>query len=224
MRDAGLLVVEVGNLDDGQAGPRAFAQVSQSSGLPPLLSRVAPELRKGLQSALDQAGMTEDEFARTESWAAAMLIANAARQSETGNGVDRALLASGKPVLALEGFAAQFALFDQLAQDDQHVLLEELAREALLGNAANEERELAAAWIKGDMARLGQEDRRGILADAELRAALLVDRNRAWATRIAPLVRQGQRPFVAVGAQHMAGPDGLPAILAAQGFRVERLN
>lgn len=224
LRQAGLLVVEVGDLEDGHAGPREFARVSQSDGLPPLLSRVAPEYRQGLQAALDEARLKEGDLARMESWAAALMISNGLRQSETGNGVDRALLALPLPVLSLEGYAAQFALFDTLAEQDQRVLLTELARDTASGAAEREEREVTAAWIAGDMARLEREDHSGILADPELREALLVGRNRAWAARIAPLLDQGRRPFVAVGAAHMAGPDGLPALLAARGYRVQRLR
>jgi uncharacterized protein YbaP (TraB family) len=221
LQQAGVLVVEVAELGDAAAGQRAFAQVSQSGGLPPLLSRVAPEHRKGLQEALDRADMAERDFARTESWAAALLIANGARSGDTDNGVDRALLTSGKPVIGLESHGVQFALFDRLAEDDQRVLLAELAREAADPQG---ERALAEAWVTGDMDRIAQEDGTGILADPELRAALLVDRNRAWLLRLISLIDGGRRPFVAVGAQHMAGPDGLPAMLAARGYRVERIR
>lgn len=218
---AGVLVVEVADLGDAGAGQRAFAAVSQSASLPPLLQRVPLADRAGLASALDSAGMAEDDFSRTDSWAAALLIANAARSGDTGNGVDRALLVAGKPVVGLESFAAQFAIFDGLEEADQRVLLQELAREAANDN---QERELADAWMRGDTARLEAEDRRGILADPELRAELLVNRNRAWVGRIVPLVESNRRPFVAVGASHMVGPDGLPAILAAQGFTVRRMR
>lgn len=217
---AGVLVVEVADLGDASAAQRAFAAVSQSAGLPPLLQRVPPADRAGLATALDQADLAEGDFARTESWAAALLVANALSTGEAQNGVDRALIAAGKPVIGLEGFAAQFAIFDSLAETDQRMLLQELAHEAANDNEA----ELADAWIRGDMARLEREDRSGILADPELRAALLVDRNRTWTARIASLVESDRRPFVAVGASHMAGPDGLPAMLIERGFTVRRLR
>jgi uncharacterized protein YbaP (TraB family) len=59
---------------------------------------------------------------------------------------------------------------------------------------------------------------------AELRRALLVDRNRAWLPRIAGILKQGHHPVVAVGAAHMLGDVGLPALLARQGYTVRRIQ
>ena len=218
--DAGQLVVEVAALDDRAAGAEAFAAVSTSPGLPPLLQRVPAADRPALAEALDRAGLDEGDLARTESWAAALLIANGARTSETGNGVDRALLAQGLPVVALESYAVQFALFDRLAARDQAVLLTEAAREA---GSGSEER-LAEAWLTGELGVLERETQRGILADPELRQTLLTARNGAWAERVAGLLAEGRRPFVAVGAGHMLGTEGLPALLVARGYSVRRIQ
>lgn len=52
---------------------------------------------------------------------------------------------------------------------------------------------------------------------------LLDERNLAMAPRIAALHASGQRTLVAVGALHMVGPQGLPALLQAQGFKLLRV-
>lgn len=217
---SGVLVVEIANLDDSAAASREFAARSTSAGLPPVLDRVALADRAMLADALGDAGIDPASLARTESWAAALMLANASAQAtDTANGVDRTLLEGGRPVVGLESFARQFDIFDRLAPADQSVLLTEAAK-----GDDGEESALARAWIAGDLARLEQEDRTGILADPELRQALLVGRNQDWAARITPLIDQGKRPFVAVGAGHMLGTDGLPALLAARGYAVRRLR
>ena len=62
-----------------------------------------------------------------------------------------------------------------------------------------------------------------IQADPALRAALLTDRNRHWAAALTPLLQEGPRPLIAVGTAHLVGPDGLAALLEAQGYRIRRL-
>jgi len=217
---AGVLVVEVGELADAAAGRRAFAAVSSSPGLPPLLQRLPADQRPALGAALENAGMAERDFATTETWAAALLLANSARSLKSGNGVDRALLDEGLPVVALEDFRQQFAIFDGLAEADQTVLL----REAVRNVAQARELTLTEAWLTGDLRALEREEREGLLADPELREALLTRRNAAWTRTIVRLIEQGRRPLVAVGAAHMIGPDGLPAMLERHGYRVTRIQ
>jgi uncharacterized protein YbaP (TraB family) len=217
---AGVLVVEVANLAESGAGPAAFATVSTSPGLPPLLERVAPEDRPDLAAAVKRAGLNPANLATTESWAVALLLAGAGDGGESANSVDRALLGQDLPVVALEGYVGQFAIFDRLAEADQVVLLAEAARD----ESKAEEQEQRTAWLRGDVAAIERVTRTGFLTDPELREALLTGRNRAWAEQVAGLLATGRRPLVAVGAAHMVGPDGLPAMLAARGFRVRRLQ
>lgn len=215
-----MLVVEVANLSDSSAGVRAFQAVATSPGLPPLLRRVPPGQRAALAAALDRADLAEADFSTTESWAAALLLTSAGSAENRANGVDRALLAEDLPAVALESFAEQFAIFDRLAEADQAVLLHEAARESTAGA----QRTLVRAWLVGDLQVIEREAREGLLADPELRTALLTGRNHAWVGQIADLIVQGRRPFVAVGAAHMLGPEGLPALLTARGYAVRRIQ
>jgi uncharacterized protein YbaP (TraB family) len=215
-----LLMVEIGDLDDSRAAARAFAEFAKTPGLPALTARAAREDRPAVDSLMQRAGMDNADFWDTETWAAALILANAVRESETGNGVDRDLLDEGKPVQALETFAAQFARFDRLSEAEQRQFLAAVARQA----ARDEEGAQATAWLTGDLAALMSSVERELKAQPVLRQELLVDRNTYFAARIAATIEEGRAPFVAVGAGHMLGPEGLPALLTARGYTVARVQ
>lgn len=220
LEQTGVLVVEVSNLGDAELASQAFTAFAAGRGLPPLLERVPEEDRPALTAALERADLEAGDLAATDSWAAALLIANGSRTGQAGNGVDRALLSRGFEVIALESYPAQFAIFDRLESEDQNVLLIDTAERT--GTGA--EQELVEAWIKGDIATIERETQGGFLADPELREALLVKRNRAWTERIAPLLSEGRRPLVAVGTAHLVGPDGIAALLEERGYTVRRIQ
>jgi uncharacterized protein YbaP (TraB family) len=80
-----------------------------------------------------------------------------------------------------------------------------------------------AAWRAG---RLTAADATALkAANPGLYEALLRRRTAAWADRIAGEIdERGGVEMVSVGALHLLGPDGLPAVLAARGYRVERVQ
>ena len=220
LEETDLLVVEVSDLGNSNLAEQAFTALATTPGMPPLLSRVPAADRANLAAALERVDMDEAQFASTETWAAALIIANAERTGEVANGVDRALLSHGLRVSALESFGKQFAIFDRLAPADQQVLLVETAQDA----DPAEERAMVEAWAAGDTEALQREIDSGFLTDPELRQALLIARNDAWTVEVVRLLDGGYRPLVAVGAAHLLGPEGLPALLAARGYTVRRIQ
>ena len=217
---SGVLMVEIGDLDNSSAATEAFAEFSTTDGLPALSERVPLDDRPALLDAMRKAGMENADFRDTETWAAALILGNAVRESETGNGVDRALLDGGKPVQALETFAAQFARFDRLAEPEQRQLLVNTAREAQRGSTEAR----VTAWLTGDLSALEGLVDSELSGAPALRAALLSERNAYFAARIVETMERGKAPFVAVGAGHMVGSDGLPTLLAARGYAVKRVQ
>lgn len=222
MSASGVIVVEIAAVNDDTATAREFARLAHTPGLPVLSARVPAAQRPALAKALRQANWDETRFADMETWAAALSLARAGSGALSARyGIDRALLtaAKGKRVAELEGAAGQLGLFDQLPEKEQQDLLA-----SVLDDPDEETAGLADAWRHGRMETIARETRRGMLADPELREALFTGRNREWTQAITEMIQRDERPFVAVGAAHMAGPEGLPAMLQAKGFTVTRIQ
>jgi uncharacterized protein YbaP (TraB family) len=213
-------MVEIGDLGNARAAAEAFDTFATAQNLPALSTRAAPADRPALLALMERAGMDDADFWNTETWAAALILGNAARESETGNGVDRDLLDDGKPVGALETFAAQFARFDRLDEPAQRALLASMARDV----ARERTDARVTAWLTGDLAKLAAEMDGALLDQPALRETLLTERNDYFAARIVEAIEGRREPFVAVGAGHMLGSEGLPALLAARGYTVTRIQ
>ena len=217
---ASVLVVEVADLGNAAAAKEAFERLATTPGLPPLSQRVPAEDRPALAAFLDRAGVADDAFPHTETWAAAIVLANRVRGRDPGTGVDRALMANAQRVEGLETFEQQYGAFDALPSPEQADLLLALAAEA--GDKSDARQ--VEAWLTGDLAGLERDSATGVLADPELREALQVARNRRWAERIAQLLAGREQPFVAVGEAHMFGEENLPQLLKARGYTVRRIQ
>ena len=132
-----------------------------------------------------------------------------------------------KPLHSLETPEAQAAL---LVSDDPRKTarnVEEVLEELESGNGPRILGRLASAWRRGDLEELASyEQWCECLKTPEQRAdfvKLIDERNPLMAEHIVRLHEQGHALFVAVGSLHMVGPLGLPTLLRAKGFEVERV-
>ena len=226
LKQADRLVLEVADIANDAATAQAFADLAQSPGQPPLEQRVEPDLRDELAAELKEGGVSPGQLDPYETWAAALMLQQAtarAGANESANGIDRALAkAWSGPIAEFEGAALQLSIFDRLPEPQQRALLSAVVREAPA--RAGQTLALQQAWMRGDMDLIARTTTDEFLDHAELREALLTGRNRAWLVQLNAMLAQGARPFVAVGAAHLAGADGLPALLSARGWKVTRLQ
>lgn len=220
---ADLLVVEV-RLGDSALQLKAMVELAATPGLPPLDERVPADLRPQLAALLDRGGMAGVDFSTQETWALAIVLAGIDAPGNSINGVDRAMINyfSRRPIRELEGLRGQLSIFDRLPEEAQRSMLAAVVREN--ENTRRDPERLQRAWLAGNAATIEQSTREGFLADPALREALLAGRNRRWAAALLPLLAEAPRPLIAVGAAHLVGPDGLPALLQAQGYRVRRIR
>lgn len=223
IKDSEWLVLEIGELDGSGELSRIFSELSRTPGLPVLKDRVDRSFDTKVVKAMSKAGFNLGDFRDTETWAAALTLAQANSFGKSENGVDHALFKRFENRLVLEGARQQLSIFDSLPEEDQIDLLTAVIQDSDT-DAKAEYRKLVEMWLFGDMDRLAEENTRGILADPELRAALLIDRNRDWLEKIEGWMPEKGPMLIAVGAAHLAGEDGLPALLQSEGYRVSRIQ
>jgi uncharacterized protein YbaP (TraB family) len=146
-------------------------------------------------------------------------------------GIDTFLAGLGrgmkKPIRSLETPESQAALLvsDDPAETARTVsdLLDELES----GKGPKMLERLAGDWQRGDLADLGAYASWCECLDTPQQKAdfvkLVDDRNPLMADRIVRWHAEGRSLFVAVGTLHLIGHVGLPELLKARGFQVERV-
>jgi uncharacterized protein len=223
------LVLEASGLDEAQSVAAIFADMGVSGGNPPIASRVDPALHPILNELDDAIKGPRKVLDHMESWAAALTLASAMSADlglNQSNGVESVLTlrfrSDNKPISGLETISQQFGIFDTLPEAEQRKMLNAVLRGKSTNRGTYEK--LLSAWMRGDADGVLQNGDQSILASPVVRDALLDARNRKWADQIAAMLETGQQPFIAVGAAHVAGKGGVPALLAAKGYRIERIQ
>jgi hypothetical protein len=131
----------------------------------------------------------------------------------------------GMRVVALEKLEEQLALFDEAPSQDQAEILREVL--AQLDEEPDALERLVGDYLDGNMTpayqRVEAMAREGEDPDAvRFKQAFLDARNRIMVDRMIPLLQRG-RAFVAVGALHMPGDEGILHLLEQRGYRVTRV-
>ncbi len=213
--------------------PEAQAQVQTivlSLGLGDDLStRLTAEEYERFSTLVRRYGMAPEAVNMMKPWLAALTLAvlpmmEAGYDPEAG--VDEAVNAeAGAHVRrrAFETAAQQIGFFANLSEEAQMQFLRDAIAEAAAGPAALDE--LSIAWERGDLATLERLVIDEFKAEApEVYDVIFTQRNRAWTETLIGELEGAGVDFVAVGAGHMLGDDGLVEMLRARGVSVERVN
>jgi len=127
----------------------------------------------------------------------------------------------GVTVAGLETMDEQIAVFDDLSFDDQRALLEATLRDQ--AEIARRTEALTQAYLDRDLVKLQALTDVDELDDPQLHAKvtrrLLTERNRRMVDRMQSRLRRGNA-FIAVGAAHLPGPQGLIKLLEREGYRL----
>ena len=134
----------------------------------------------------------------------------------------------GKEIKGLETSQEHFSIMDAFSIDEQMVMLRAVLKRTPEQKEADFER-LMAAYLKGDSDKISALDEQitgGMLPKeiwAKMRVKLLDERNVVMAQRAIPAANE--KPiFIAVGASHLAGDNGLIAAFKKAGFKLSAMS
>lgn len=190
-----------------------------------LKSLLSPAAQKDYAQACSLAGLKTECLSDKRPWLAAVVLTVSYMNQ-------RNLVAENTPDEQLMRFAVKYGkdirYFDTTEQ--QLEILAQFDRtmgvggfSTLLGDFQNQpqrEDALLAAWRAGDTDTLNHLIDTSFAADPEARK--LVDaHSRIWAAKLEDLLSTSRTYFVTVGVAHLVGPAGVPALLRADGYKVD---
>src|SRR5687767_11468766 len=119
---------------------------------------------------------------------------------------------------ALETLAYQLDRFDQMSAKLQEDLLETTIED--LDTQVTGVKDMVRAWSSGDLATMEKMMLTALNESPELYQRLLLERNQNWVPHVERCLSERAGCFIVVGAAHLVGKDGLPALLSKKGYKV----
>ncbi len=215
-------------IDDAAA--LAAAQTALSRGMQPAGVTLRSELSVADQARLAhiaaKCGVSVDRLDPLKPWLAEVTLALAAyRQAGAlqDDGVEKTLSASAPPHLMRRAFETpqeQIGYLSGASLPDQIASLRQTLTELEQGAASYQR--LVAAWNAGDVKGLEAEAVDPLRDEAPgVYKLLVIDRNRRWIDAIRQRLAGSGLSVMVVGVGHLVGPDSVPALLRAQGIKVD---
>ena len=206
------------------------AQIAIARGALPKDRRLSALLTPAQLARLDEAAAALNcppaALDRMQPWMAdlTLSVADDVRGGATASdGVEEQLQALAPPTAqrrAFETAAEQIEFLAGASIPDQVASLNETVAEIDDDPAAYQR--IVGEWISGDVAGLRRDAIDPVArASPRLYDRLISRRNHRWARILGARLASPGAIVVVVGVGHLVGPEGLPALLRAQGFQVE---
>jgi uncharacterized protein YbaP (TraB family) len=195
----------------------------------PLEEKLSKEDFARLATAADRAKVPLQMINQMRPWLAAQLLdadPEGAKGYAAKAGVERVLtadaLAASKRVSGLETVEQQWRIMADLPEAAQlDMLRSELDQKQAESGGLDR---LVAAWASGDQAGLAKETSKLYERYPALYDRLVAQRNRVFADELKARLAGRGVSFVAIGAGHFVGPDGVLAELAKRGIKAEQIQ
>lgn len=220
-------LVEEVDLDEMNDPMQMMAALSKAmlTGGQTLDQLISAETFAEVQKRAEAYGMPMMALQRMKPWLVAVTLMAPTLQSagfKPELGIDRHYFDRAKEKglerQALETLAYQLDRFDQMSPKLQEELLKATITD--LDTQVSGVKDMVRAWASGDLGTVEKLTLTAFLESPELYQRLLLERNRNWLPHVERCLTENAGCFVVVGAAHLVGKDGLPALLAKKGYRV----
>lgn len=212
------------------AAALAAAKIAESRGVLPAGQTLDAQLPQALRERLARITRTEgiapEGLQRLRPWLAEISLSLAAYRRAGAlqeDGVERRLseeLPASVQRRAFETPREQIEALSASPLTDQVASLAVTLTELETGDQAYYQ--VIQAWMAGDTVELRRRALDPLTGAAPgVYRAMVVERNRRWIQAIRARLAGSGEAVMVVGVGHLIGPDGLPAMLRAQGYAVE---
>jgi uncharacterized protein YbaP (TraB family) len=202
------------------------ATMAEAMFFPPgqnLRAVLGPELYAQARQAIIDHGLSTRDLERKKPWVIVMLLSQP--RAEPGLPLDIRLqlqaTLQGKPTYGLETMSEQISVFNDLSIADQVELLRDTL--AVDAEVTRQFEALIQAYVDRDLTRLmaivDEPKRQRSPAFTRMMDRLLSQRNDIMLKRMRTRLDEGNA-FIAIGAAHLSGDDGLLQLLEKVGYRV----
>jgi len=193
----------------------------------PISKRLKPEDYARFAEAAKGLGVDPAQVDILRPWAAALqltMLGLVKAGASPDAGVDKVLSGevAPRPMKTLETIEQQLRIFADMPAEVENAYLLTTVEDLKEGPAYF--KRMAEAWGAGDVATFEKTFLQDLRANPEVYDAVLKKRNQAWVEILDAELKGKGSDFVAVGALHLVGPDGVPALLKARGYKVERVD
>lgn len=228
--DAEALYMEIDMDDlDAVAMQATINRLGMLDGEQSLRDMMGEELYAEAQTAAEALDIPLAMLEKTEPWFAALTVEQLVLTRIGFNpayGIEMHMLSKagedGKQVHGFETIEQQLGLLDGLSLEAQRdLLMQTLDKGANIREIMDQ---LIEAWRIGNTEYLENQLLVEIAKYPELYEAIVADRNRNWVNTIDKLLGDDQDYLVIVGALHLVGKDGVPALLEERGLGVSQMR
>lgn len=194
-----------------------------------LSDHIAAETYNKLKGILKEIGAPENAFDPYKPWQVVneLTVVKAALSGyQAGLGIDlhfmQRAMEQGLPVVEMESYDQQFAMFDDFSAELQETMLKQTVDQFHTADGSMDA--LANLWASGDDAQL-IELTNSIGEQEEYYKAVIQDRNAGMLEKIEGYLNDEDKTasFVVAGYLHMLGEHGIVTMLEEKGYTVTRL-